>query len=116
MSAPALAKYANLRIDHHGTDFKYSATLGTNKIDQPEELRVHRGDLIIFESEDEFVLRFTESPFDKPEKTVLHGIHTGSEWSISARVRDDAILGHRYHYTVIVGDNSTDDPEIIIER
>ena len=75
-----------------------------------------RGETVTFESADTFSLRFVESPFKQPEKTVLPAKSTGDGWAVSAVVRDDAVYHHKYHYTVIMGDCSTDDPEIIIEQ
>jgi len=121
MSAPAIHKvepqHVHLRIDHpNPTDFHYCATVGRKNIEKPKELRLHRGDSVTFENADNFILRFRESPFDNPERTVLYATSNRSEWTLTARVRETALFDHWYHYTVIMGDNSTDDPEIIIER
>lgn len=110
-------QHVRLTINHpNSKDFYYSATVGKTNIDKPKELRVHRGDSVTFENPDNFILRFRESPFDNPEKTVLYAVSNGREWTVTARVRETAVLDHWYHYTVIMGDCSTDDPEIIIER
>ena len=119
MSATAAApgpRHVLLTINHPNSKDFYYTVIGGGENGKPEELRVRRGDSIKFVSKNEFILRFAESPFDDPEKTVLHGLKDGDEYTKTACVRQDAILGHWYHYTVIMGDNSTDDPEIIIER
>jgi hypothetical protein len=104
-----------MKIEHgpNPIDFRYHASANGKPIDNPRLLKLDRGEFITFESPHELTLRFRESPFENPA-TVLDAIQSGSVWTISARVRSNAVYHRHYHYTVIDG-TSADDPEIIIE-
>ena len=110
-------RHMHLRIEHpNAIDFHYHVLEKEDLLGKPKELQLDRGEQITFESDQEFTLRFAESPFIPAERTVLHGTSSGTTYTVSAKVRDDAVYHHWYHYTVIMGDHSTDDPEIVIEQ
>ena len=117
-SKAKIKRDVHLRIDHgpKPSDFHYHATCNEKPIDDPKHLKLDHGDTVTFESPNSFSLRFVKSPFKEPQKTVLQATSAGDGWTLPATVRDQVKYGEWYHYTVVMGDFSTDDPEIIIEQ
>lgn len=115
-TAKTQPRHVHMNVEHgpNPRDFYYHATSNGAAIDNPKKLKLHHDESITFESPHQLTLRFRKSPFENPEKTVLDATQTGSAWRIEARVSKDAAVG-QYHYTVIMADSSTDDPEIIID-
>jgi hypothetical protein len=107
-----------MKIEHgpKPTDFHYHAYANGTPIDNPKELKLDKGESILFESPDKLSLRFSKSPFVPAKNTSLNSTWNGNAWTIPAVVGDHAVYGTWYHYTVTLGDSSTDDPEIIIEQ